>query len=175
VRIPPAATAPPPRHAGARPISASSRAVGSVGQNHRTVGSQSAPIGTPPRRRIDNTGQYLKALYGWGPASVLKHTEAETLRNRPQAGGGRFRGIRFITASHPEQAAWGSAVIRPAGLLMNPKLREGLQSQPTPRLTLPAAARAMINLPLTGVATAGRCRIGKRELVIAVGVVLVLP
>ena len=24
------------------------------------------------------------------------------------AGGGRFRGIRFITASHPDQAAWGS-------------------------------------------------------------------
>src|SRR5438270_9452771 len=24
------------------------------------------------------------------------------------AGGGRFRGIRFITASHPDQASWGS-------------------------------------------------------------------
>jgi L-fuconolactonase len=42
-----------------------------------------------------------------------------------QAGGGRFRGIRFITATHPEQAAWGSAIIRPEGLLMNPKLRAG--------------------------------------------------
>jgi len=42
-----------------------------------------------------------------------------------EAGGGRFRGIRFITASHPAQAAWGSAVIRPEGLLMNPKIREG--------------------------------------------------
>ena len=41
------------------------------------------------------------------------------------AGGGRFRGIRFITASHPDQAAWGSAIIRPAGLLMAPKVREG--------------------------------------------------
>jgi L-fuconolactonase len=41
------------------------------------------------------------------------------------AGGGRFRGIRFITASHPDQAQWGSAVIRPAGLLMDPKVREG--------------------------------------------------
>jgi len=41
------------------------------------------------------------------------------------AGGGRFRGIRFITASHPDQAAWGSAIIRPEGLLMDPKLREG--------------------------------------------------
>src|SRR6202011_2919602 len=41
------------------------------------------------------------------------------------AGGGRFRGIRFITASHPDQAAWGSAIIRPAGLLLDPKVREG--------------------------------------------------
>jgi L-fuconolactonase len=41
------------------------------------------------------------------------------------AGGGRFRGIRFITASHPDQAAWGSAVIRPTGLLMDPRVREG--------------------------------------------------
>ena len=41
------------------------------------------------------------------------------------AGGGRFRGIRFITASHPDQAAWRSAIIRPEGLLMDPQLREG--------------------------------------------------
>ena len=41
------------------------------------------------------------------------------------AGGGRFRGIRFISATHPDQAAWGSMVNRPAGLLLNPKLREG--------------------------------------------------
>ena len=42
-----------------------------------------------------------------------------------EAGGGRFRGIRFITASHPDQAAWGSAIIRPARLLMDPRVREG--------------------------------------------------
>ena len=41
------------------------------------------------------------------------------------AGGGRFRGIRFITASHPDQAAWGSPIIRSAGLLKDPKVREG--------------------------------------------------
>ena len=41
------------------------------------------------------------------------------------AGGGRFRGIRFISASHPDDAARGSSVNRPAGLLMNPKVREG--------------------------------------------------
>ena len=41
------------------------------------------------------------------------------------AGGGRFRGIRFITASHPDQAAWGSPIIRPAGLLMDSRVRQG--------------------------------------------------
>jgi L-fuconolactonase len=41
------------------------------------------------------------------------------------AGGGRSRGIRFITASHPDQAAWGSMVTRPEGLLMDKRVREG--------------------------------------------------
>jgi predicted TIM-barrel fold metal-dependent hydrolase len=41
------------------------------------------------------------------------------------AGGSRFRGIRFISASHPDAAARGSSVNRPAGLLLEPKLREG--------------------------------------------------
>jgi predicted TIM-barrel fold metal-dependent hydrolase len=41
------------------------------------------------------------------------------------AGGGRFRGIRYITASHPDDAARGSSVNRPAGLLSHPKVREG--------------------------------------------------
>jgi L-fuconolactonase len=41
------------------------------------------------------------------------------------AGGGRFRGIRFISASHPDEAARGSSVNRPAGLLMDSKVREG--------------------------------------------------
>jgi predicted TIM-barrel fold metal-dependent hydrolase len=42
-----------------------------------------------------------------------------------EAGGGRFRGIRYITASHPDEAARGSSVNRPAGLLMNERVREG--------------------------------------------------
>jgi predicted TIM-barrel fold metal-dependent hydrolase len=41
------------------------------------------------------------------------------------AGSGRFRGIRFITASHPDQAAWGSMVTRPEGLLTDQRVREG--------------------------------------------------
>src|SRR5438128_2703437 len=42
-----------------------------------------------------------------------------------EAGGGRFRGIRFITASHPDQAAWGSPIIRPEGLLRDRRVRAG--------------------------------------------------
>jgi hypothetical protein len=38
-------------------------------------GSQSAPIGIPLQRQICGTVQYLAAVHGWGPASVLKHIE----------------------------------------------------------------------------------------------------
>jgi predicted TIM-barrel fold metal-dependent hydrolase len=41
------------------------------------------------------------------------------------AGGGRFRGIRYISAAHPDEAARGSSINRPAGLLMNDKVRRG--------------------------------------------------
>jgi predicted TIM-barrel fold metal-dependent hydrolase len=41
------------------------------------------------------------------------------------AGGGRFRGIRYITASHPSEAARSSSVNRAAGLLKEPRVREG--------------------------------------------------
>jgi L-fuconolactonase len=41
------------------------------------------------------------------------------------AGGGRFRGIRYVSASHPDEAARGSSIQRPAGLLLNATVREG--------------------------------------------------
>ena len=41
------------------------------------------------------------------------------------AGGGRFRGIRYISASHPDDAARGSSINRPAGLLLDRKVRDG--------------------------------------------------
>jgi L-fuconolactonase len=53
-------------------------------------------------------------------AAVEKVLEAMVI-----AGGGRFRGIRFISATHPDQAAWGSLVTRPAGLLMDRRVRDG--------------------------------------------------
>lgn len=48
------------------------------------------------------------------------------------AGGSRFRGIRFISASDPDQPHWGATAIRPQGLLLNPKVREGF-AQLAPR------------------------------------------
>ena len=41
------------------------------------------------------------------------------------SGGGRFRGIRFITASHPDQTEWGAVLTRPEGWLRDKKVREG--------------------------------------------------
>jgi len=65
-------------------------------------------------------------------AGIVGHTDLalgarveKVLEAMIAAGGGRFRGIRFITASHPDQAAWGSPIIRPAGLLTDPRVREG--------------------------------------------------
>ena len=50
------------------------------------VGSQSAPIGTPPRTQICKTAQYLEPVYAWGPASVLKHMKARARKTIPVAG-----------------------------------------------------------------------------------------
>src|SRR5689334_6464649 len=41
------------------------------------------------------------------------------------AGGGRFRGIRFIASTDPDQAGWGATLVRPPGLLLDKKVREG--------------------------------------------------
>jgi L-fuconolactonase len=65
-------------------------------------------------------------------AGIVSHADlmlgarvAPVLEAMITAGGGRFRGIRYITASHPDDAARGSSVNRSAGLLMDPKVREG--------------------------------------------------
>ena len=41
------------------------------------------------------------------------------------AGGGRFRGIRYIASMDPDQAAWGATAVRPMGLLLDKRVREG--------------------------------------------------
>src|SRR5438128_644234 len=61
-----------------------------------------------------------------GYADLMLGAQVEpVLEAMIMAGGGRFRGIRYISASHPDEAARGSSVNRPAGLLINDKLREG--------------------------------------------------
>jgi len=49
----------------------------------------------------------------------------KVLQTEIEAGGGRFSGIRYISATNPAQASWGSPVTRPEGMLMQPKVREG--------------------------------------------------
>jgi predicted TIM-barrel fold metal-dependent hydrolase len=78
----------------------------------------------------------MAASGGYGPtqvcAGIVAHADLRlgaavepVLEAMIRAGNGRFRGIRFISASHPEQAAWGSLVRRPEGLLREAKLRQG--------------------------------------------------
>ena len=50
---------------------------------------------------------------------------AEVLEAMIAAGGGRFRGIRYIASSDPDQAQWGATFIRPQGLLLDKRVREG--------------------------------------------------
>ena len=53
-------------------------------------------------------------------ASVKKVLEAMIV-----AGGGRFRGIRYIASMDPDQAAWGATAVRPMDLLLDKRVREG--------------------------------------------------
>src|SRR3954462_7758456 len=59
-------------------------------------------------------------------AGIVGHGEltlgsrvAKVLEAMIVAGGGRFRGIRFISASDPEQAQWGATLTRPEGWLLD--------------------------------------------------------
>jgi L-fuconolactonase len=50
---------------------------------------------------------------------------AKVLEAMVVAGGGRFKGIRFISASDPDMTQWGGSLGRPQGLLLDSKVREG--------------------------------------------------
>ena len=72
----------------------------------------------------DGKPQVCAGIVGYADLT-LGATVEKVLEAMIAAGGGRFRGIRFITASHPDQAAWGSMVSRPEGLLADKRVREG--------------------------------------------------
>ena len=69
-------------------------------------------------------GRVCAGIVGYADLALGARVE-KVLEAQIAAGGGRFRGIRFIAASHPDQAQWGSLVARPAGLLMDRRVREG--------------------------------------------------
>jgi len=65
-------------------------------------------------------------------AGIVGHGEltlgarvAPVLEAMIAAGNGRFRGIRFITASDPDQGQWGAIATRPQGWLLDRTVREG--------------------------------------------------
>ena len=95
--------------------------------------------------------------------AVEKVLEAEIAAGGGQVGVpgvGRFKGIRYISATHPDQSAWGAAILRPEGMLAQPKVREGFAKlgelgltfdawcyhTQTPELT--ALARAFPQVPI---------------------------
>ena len=78
----------------------------------------------------------MSASGGYGAtevcAGIVGHADltlgarvAPVLEAMIAAGGGRFKGIRFISASHPDQGQWGASVGRPEGLLLDKQVREG--------------------------------------------------
>jgi hypothetical protein len=100
------------------------------------------------------SGTYGKAricagIVGYADLALGAPVE-KVLETMIAAGGGRFRGIRFISATHPDQAAWGSLVNRPSGLLRDQRVREGFArlarsvSASTPGCTTPSSANSSI-------------------------------
>ena len=77
------------------------------------------------------TARACAGIVGHGELTLGSRV-AEVLEAMIVAGGGRFRGVRLIAASDPDQPRWGSPVIRPQGLLLDKKVREGF-AQLAPR------------------------------------------
>ena len=75
------------------------------------------------------SGAYGKTLVCAGIVAyadlALGGAVEKVLEAQIAAGGGRYRGIRYISATHPAQGQWGSPVLRPDGMLTDPKVREG--------------------------------------------------
>lgn len=78
----------------------------------------------------------MSASGGYGKprvcAGIVGHGEltmgarvAPVLQGMIAAGNGRVRGIRFITASDPDQQQWGAIATRPQGWLLDRTVREG--------------------------------------------------
>lgn len=81
------------------------------------IAAMSASGAYGPCRLCDGIIGYANLQLG---ARVRRVLEAQMM-----VGGGRFRGVRFITVHHPDPAARGASTNHPPGLLMDRALREG--------------------------------------------------
>ena len=68
--------------------------------------------------------QVCAGIVGYADLTLGAPVE-KVLEAQIAAGGGRFRGIRFIAATHPDQAQWGSTVHAARGYADGPRVREG--------------------------------------------------
>jgi L-fuconolactonase len=68
--------------------------------------------------------QVCAGIIGYADLSLGGAVE-QVLEAEIAAGGGRCRGIRFITATHADQVQWSAMVQRPPGLLLDRRVREG--------------------------------------------------
>ena len=105
--------------------------------------------------------QICAGIVGYADLTLGAPVE-KVLQAMIQAGGGRFRGIRFITASHPEQAAWGSAVIRPEGSADEPEAARGLRAARSAR---PQLRRLDVRYPIERAGRSG-ARLPRTQIVL---------
>lgn len=63
-------------------------------------------------------------IVGHADLTIGSHV-AKVLEAQITAGGGRFRGIRYIASMDPDQGQWGATAIRPMDLLRGKQFREG--------------------------------------------------
>lgn len=101
---------------------------------YRTAGPEEMrPVG---EIEFANGVAAMSASGGYGKprlcAGIVGHADlmlgarvAEVLEAMIAVGGGRFRGIRYIASSDPDQAQWGATFVRPQGLLLDKRVREG--------------------------------------------------
>ena len=95
----------------------------------RPVGEVEFANGVAAMAAIDVYGKtrVCDGIVGYADLALGSAVES-TLQAQITAGGGprgRFKGIRYISAVDTDQSAWAATAVRPEGMLLDPKVREG--------------------------------------------------